>query len=176
MVGASSGFPVELGGTKELHAAFLTESRTREHWWCRIQEIRVAPSSFSHVPRFPVEVGGVVALHAAFLEESRTRDPVRCCVTGNSGTLGRTWGTHSFRYSIRHGWGRPQQMQISSPEAGQQRDHERPGAGFAPLCGASAWPRQTTCEDQQGRLLLVSPAPTPVPEYCRCCLALRLRG
>jgi hypothetical protein len=35
---------VGLGGIKELHAAFLTESRTREHGWCRVQEIRVAPS------------------------------------------------------------------------------------------------------------------------------------
>ena len=44
-------------------------------------------------PEFPVEVGGVAELHAAFLEESRTRGPVWGCVTGNSGTLGRTWGT-----------------------------------------------------------------------------------
>jgi hypothetical protein len=27
---------------KELHAAFLTESRTPNHVWCRVQEIRVA--------------------------------------------------------------------------------------------------------------------------------------
>jgi hypothetical protein len=45
-------------------------------------------------PGFPVEVDGVVELHAAFLNESRTRGPVWCCVTGNPGTLGRTWGTH----------------------------------------------------------------------------------
>ena len=42
--GASPGFPVELGEMKELHAAFLEESRTREDGWCRVQEIRVAPS------------------------------------------------------------------------------------------------------------------------------------
>jgi hypothetical protein len=52
-------------------------------------------------PGFPVEIGGVVELHAAFLEESRTRGPVWCCVTGNLGTLGRTWGT--LRYSARKG-------------------------------------------------------------------------
>ena len=48
-------------------------------------------------PGFPVEVGGVVELHAAFLNESRTRSPVWCSVTGNPGTLGRTWGTHGLR-------------------------------------------------------------------------------
>ncbi len=30
-LGMSPGFPVELGGVGELHAAFLTESRTRSH-------------------------------------------------------------------------------------------------------------------------------------------------
>jgi hypothetical protein len=49
MVGAPPGFPVGLGGIAELHAAFLTESRTREHGWRRVQEIRVAPSFSSHV-------------------------------------------------------------------------------------------------------------------------------
>jgi hypothetical protein len=39
---ASPGFPVELGGVGELHAAFLTESRTREPVWSLVQEIRVA--------------------------------------------------------------------------------------------------------------------------------------
>jgi hypothetical protein len=40
--GASPGFPVEFGGVGELHAAFLTESRTRGHVRCSVQEIRVA--------------------------------------------------------------------------------------------------------------------------------------
>jgi putative intracellular protease/amidase len=35
------GFPVEVGGVGEPHAAFLTESRTREPVWCHVQEIRV---------------------------------------------------------------------------------------------------------------------------------------
>jgi hypothetical protein len=39
---ASPGFPVELGGVKELYAAFLRESRKREHGRRRVQEIRVA--------------------------------------------------------------------------------------------------------------------------------------
>src|SRR6202044_2816468 len=39
---ASPGFPVEFGGVGELHAAFLTESRTRGHVRCSVQEIRVA--------------------------------------------------------------------------------------------------------------------------------------
>jgi len=57
--GASSGFPVELGGTKELHAAFLTESRTREHWWCRIQK-----SGSPHLlfPTYPDFLSRLVAL------------------------------------------------------------------------------------------------------------------
>ena len=32
VVGASPGFPVEVGGFGKLHAAFLNESRTRGHW------------------------------------------------------------------------------------------------------------------------------------------------
>jgi hypothetical protein len=40
--GASPGFPVEFGGVGEPHAAFLTESRTRGHVRCSVQEIRVA--------------------------------------------------------------------------------------------------------------------------------------
>jgi hypothetical protein len=39
---APPGFPVWLGEIKDLHAAFLTESRTREYGWRRVQEIRVA--------------------------------------------------------------------------------------------------------------------------------------
>jgi hypothetical protein len=39
---AFPGFPFELIGFGELHAAFLTESRTREPVWSLVQEIRVA--------------------------------------------------------------------------------------------------------------------------------------
>jgi hypothetical protein len=35
------GFPVGLGGITEVHAAFLTESRTLGHGGSRVQEIRV---------------------------------------------------------------------------------------------------------------------------------------
>jgi hypothetical protein len=38
---AYSGFPVELAGVGELHAAFLNESRTRIRWWSPVQEIRI---------------------------------------------------------------------------------------------------------------------------------------
>ena len=38
---AYSGFPVELPGVGELHAAFLNESRTRGCWWGLVQEIRI---------------------------------------------------------------------------------------------------------------------------------------
>ncbi len=38
---AYSGFPVELSGVGELHAAFLNESRTRGGWWGLVQEIRI---------------------------------------------------------------------------------------------------------------------------------------
>ena len=37
----SPGFPVELPGVDELHAAFLNESRTRTRRWRPVQEIRV---------------------------------------------------------------------------------------------------------------------------------------
>ena len=40
--GASPGFSVEFGGVGEPHAAFLTESRTRGHVRCSVQNIRVA--------------------------------------------------------------------------------------------------------------------------------------
>jgi hypothetical protein len=30
-----------LGGINKLHAAFFTESRTRDYEWCGVQEIRV---------------------------------------------------------------------------------------------------------------------------------------
>jgi hypothetical protein len=35
------GFPVELAGAGELHAAFLNESRTRSRGWRPVQEIRI---------------------------------------------------------------------------------------------------------------------------------------
>jgi hypothetical protein len=35
------GFPADLGGAGELHAAFLIESRTRSLGWSHVQEIRV---------------------------------------------------------------------------------------------------------------------------------------
>ena len=38
---AYSGFPVELAGVGELHAAFLNESRTGGCWWSPVQEIRI---------------------------------------------------------------------------------------------------------------------------------------
>jgi hypothetical protein len=38
---AYSGFPVDLAGAGELHAAFLNESRTRGYWWRPVQEIRI---------------------------------------------------------------------------------------------------------------------------------------
>jgi hypothetical protein len=37
---ANTGFPVELSGVGELHAAFLDEIRTPIRWWCLVQEIR----------------------------------------------------------------------------------------------------------------------------------------
>jgi hypothetical protein len=97
-------------------------------------------------PEFPVEVGGVVELHAAFLKRKpHTRS---CLMPRNrkSGYAGANVG-HPFvtRLVTRPtSVGRPQQMQISHLEAGQQRDHDRPGAGSAPLCAASAWPRRAT--------------------------------
>jgi hypothetical protein len=36
-----SGFPVELSGAGEFHAAFLNESRTRGCWWRPVREIRI---------------------------------------------------------------------------------------------------------------------------------------
>jgi hypothetical protein len=46
----SPGFPVDLGGAGELHAAFLNESRTRSLGWSHVQEIRVGLSSVDTQP------------------------------------------------------------------------------------------------------------------------------
>jgi hypothetical protein len=94
MVGASPGFPVGLGGIKELHAAFLTESRTREHGWCRVQEIRVAPSFSSHICR------------------GRCEKPHLRIFTPSAANVRHP------RYSGRIGGADPQQMQISYPAGG----------------------------------------------------------
>ena len=51
IVGATPGFPAQLGGSGALHAAFLKESRIRGCIQCSVQEIRVAPS-FSAQVRF----------------------------------------------------------------------------------------------------------------------------
>jgi hypothetical protein len=47
----SPGFPVDLGGAGELHAAFLIESRTCSLGWSHVQEIRVAAFVFLDVER-----------------------------------------------------------------------------------------------------------------------------
>jgi hypothetical protein len=43
------GFPVQLGGSGALHAAFLKESRTRGRVQCGVQEIQDAPSYSAQV-------------------------------------------------------------------------------------------------------------------------------
>jgi hypothetical protein len=62
---ASPGFPVDLFGVGELHAAFLNESRTRGRWWCPVAGNPGRPSFSSHVRlgergapvRFPLTSG-----------------------------------------------------------------------------------------------------------------------
>jgi hypothetical protein len=80
------GFPVELVGVGELHAAFLTESRRRELLWSLVQEIRVA------IRFFPSAIG------RAKLPKSVLSDPAvtRGCGEKNAsfpGTTGKpeTW-------------------------------------------------------------------------------------
>jgi hypothetical protein len=92
---AYSGFPVELAGVDELHAAFLNESRTRGCWWRPVQEIRIRGPKTSffrllylnrpQIPgaphsRFPVKCREFRELHAPFLKERRTRGLVQGCV------------------------------------------------------------------------------------------------
>jgi len=49
---AYSGFPVELSGAGERHAAFLNESRTRGYWWRPVQEIRIrGPKKMGAAPQ-----------------------------------------------------------------------------------------------------------------------------
>ena len=52
----SPGFPVELVGVGESHAAFLTESRTRSGRWSRVQEIRVGMTKLGFVLSFTVVI------------------------------------------------------------------------------------------------------------------------
>jgi hypothetical protein len=109
---ATPDFPVEVGGVGELHAAFLTESRTRGRW--RVQRNResgYAPvqddGSVGEVterrslrgsrgaqqvpplryPGFPVEVGGVGKIHAASCTGSRIRGCWWFRDVGNPGPL-----------------------------------------------------------------------------------------
>src|ERR1700739_3416584 len=46
---ASPGFPVDLFGVGELHAAFLNESRTRIRWRCPVTGNPGRPSFSAHV-------------------------------------------------------------------------------------------------------------------------------
>jgi hypothetical protein len=59
------GFPVELGGIAELHAAFLKESRTRDHGWCRVQES-------GYLTRFWSDVGFHSSVLASFGPSRKT--------------------------------------------------------------------------------------------------------
>src|SRR5277367_1064773 len=45
----SPGFPVDLVGVGELHAAFLNESRTRRRWWRPVAGNPGRPSFSAHV-------------------------------------------------------------------------------------------------------------------------------
>src|ERR1700736_4047979 len=67
---AYSGFPVELPGAGDLHAAFLNESRTRRCWWRLVQEIRI---------RGPKTMGAALQLLLSNLQPSSSRvgTPVR---------------------------------------------------------------------------------------------------
>jgi hypothetical protein len=65
LVWTEPGFPVDLCGAAELHAAFREESRTSLlSTSAALQEVRE--------PGFPVDLCGTAELHAAFREESRT--------------------------------------------------------------------------------------------------------
>jgi hypothetical protein len=66
------GFPVGFCGAGGLHAAFLNESRTREHGGDRVQEIRVAPSFLAQV-RFG-EPGAPVHLLGPWLDYPKWRE------------------------------------------------------------------------------------------------------
>jgi len=63
--GASPGFPVDLVGVGELHAAFPNESRTRGRWWQPVAGNPGRPSFSAHV-RFG-EHGAPVHLLLGFL-------------------------------------------------------------------------------------------------------------
>jgi hypothetical protein len=73
------GFPVEIPGVDELHAAFLNESRTRGCRWRPVQEIRVyGPKKMGAALSNAPVTNGVKAF------ENTIFGPC---------TLGRTWGT-----------------------------------------------------------------------------------
>ena len=116
---AYSGFPVELAGVGELHAASLMKAahagvggaprrksgyvgRKRRAkpincFTIRLQRIPGAPH-----PRFPVDPVGFRKLHAPFLNERRTRGPLRCSVQeirGISLVFGEMWDTTNLSRS-----------------------------------------------------------------------------
>ena len=75
------GFPVEFPGVDELHAAFLTESRTRIRRWRPVQEIRDhgpkktgrSPFERFYSARKAASAGRAVVHGAKALEEHRFR-------------------------------------------------------------------------------------------------------
>jgi hypothetical protein len=59
---ASPGFPVDLVGADELHAAFLNESRTRGRWWHPVAGNPGSPIVF--VPRTLVRTWGTRPIYS----------------------------------------------------------------------------------------------------------------
>jgi hypothetical protein len=79
------GFPVEVGGVVDLHAAFLTESRTRGFWLVlRNREFGYADANLGH-PALRLEVAfvanatiqGFCSLDTAEALGSKTATPTR---------------------------------------------------------------------------------------------------
>jgi hypothetical protein len=120
---ALPGFPVDIGGAGELHAAFLTESRTRTLGWSHVQEIRVASSSID-IPALPgwATLGG-----AAFTPRERMRSLPR---------LARAWTNEALalpalKRVIRvEAFSQSAKALLSAHKCG--RLHHQFGAGNAP--------------------------------------------
>jgi hypothetical protein len=61
-----SGFPVEIAGVGEVHAAFLNESSTRGCWWRPVQEIRIRACLTQ--TRLELRTGNPPAVESLFTE------------------------------------------------------------------------------------------------------------
>jgi hypothetical protein len=106
---AYSGFPVELVGAGEVHAAFLNESRTRRCGWSPVQEIRIHGPKTMFFQSPPSMYQGSCPQQQPFVRRTETLEGLRPVFFGPC-TLGRTWGTRPGKQASLFAQGRSQAL------------------------------------------------------------------